>query len=156
MDEDELIIYAIDPGKVTGVACYDPENNAHPEFWMTEDWQGLAEDLIECPVDHLVIEKFTINNRTAQRAPDGLPLRIIGALEFVAWLQGYHLHYQDPPSVMRIITDDVLKALGWYTPTTHGDHANDAARHLAVYALESRFAPDLKAIVEEVLRASIR
>lgn len=132
MDE---VILAIDPGTMTGFACAHNDGtlmftDQYPrqEFcdWLYDYARTNGDEL------HVVMEKFTISERTlkASRAGSHDALSVIGMVQWASLhFCGRDLVWQQPNEVMALVTNDRLKALGWYVKK---EHARDALRHLAV------------------------
>lgn len=131
-------VLAVDPGTATGFSVGNPENGElilcgqqppHTfELWAEWYASQMGGRLT------IVCERFTISQRTLKSSRDGSydALYIIGTLQFLC--RKYterELHFQQPVEAMNLITDDRLKAMGWYQKSF--GHANDALRHLAFY-----------------------
>ena len=86
----------------------------------------------------IVSERFTISERTIRASRDGVhdALDTIGVLRYMSRRHtGKEVKFQQPDAVMALLTDEKLKAKGWYKPGQ--DHANDALRHMG-WALARR------------------
>lgn len=86
----------------------------------------------------LVIERFTLNAGSMRKSREGMhhAIETIGVLRFLAMQEGWpDPEFQLPADVMRIVDNEALRSLGWYARSQ--GHANDALRHLAVWALKS-------------------
>ena len=124
---------AIDPGVGTGVATY-----ALGVFhsWESFDLQEVAEDVRTFwngSTTELVTEHFQISMRTVKGKI------FYESLYFNGWLS---IEYpsrieQTAAQAKGLVSDAMLRHLGWYTRTKDG-HANDAARHLAYRAVRLR------------------
>lgn len=126
------MILSVDPGKISGIAIWTPEDGtslSERDFFST--CQIIAE-LADLGAT-IVIERFTITARTAQLSQAPWSLEIIGVARFFAESCGQSLVVQTPADAKRFSTDGKLKALGWWHKGGAG-HANDAARHLLLYA----------------------
>lgn len=136
------LIYAFDPGKITGVTIWNTEPGDWPQFWAD---QLAVTDLYEyvdavCEqMEFAQIEKFTISAGTIRKAPESDPLDVIGYLKYAAWRCGFEIGWTKPADVMSTFTDASLKKAGMFTPGK--GHANDSARHLAWYLVKNRIRP---------------
>lgn len=129
-----MITIAIDPGLVTGTAIMATGEWAHPineeitgrsNFyeWLTAKFSWYSGEELE-----VVIETFEITRKTGMLTAQYDALYIIGATEFLCAADHRHLFMQSP-ALKAFGSNNKLKALGWYAPST-GGHANDANRHL--------------------------
>jgi hypothetical protein len=141
--------YAIDPGKVTGVASCTvwptPPFNLTPAPTIDlmdeihvdgiHDWLAQYLDVggIPYPDPRIVIcENFTLHSASTNSSqPDAL--HIIGALKFLSNKHGFKLVLQ-PASNKKFCDNAKLKYLNWYE-ASKGQHKNDAVRHLVYYLL---------------------
>jgi hypothetical protein len=142
---------AVDPGKVSGIAVLAehelpltelavPRAPATAELDHRETVTylrrliGRANLRADEPISlDIVVEKFTISDRTVKTKQDHTALDIIG------WLRSeyttaptdamWDLYEQTPVQAKKFSTDAKLHQLGWYR-RTEGGHANDASRHL--------------------------
>ena len=64
------------------------------------------------------------------------PHRIIGYLEGRAHFLGWPFHLQNVGDVKKFVTNEKLKAMGWWVPGQ--DHARDALRHLLYFLIHNR------------------
>lgn len=135
------MIISIDPGKVSGVAVWSPEDRAFTAFeydvldtieFVTAAYKLTRELARPFPGIEIVSEKFTISERTIKTALSLDALDINGWLTIQCQRWGVPYKQQTPAQAKSFATDDKLKALDWYERTKDG-HANDAARHLVVY-----------------------
>lgn len=136
------IVFAYDPGKVTGWACYEPAFDS----WVCGQSDGRFEfyRLFEQTISYggtveVVGEKFTIGAQTAGKTAQYDALYINGTIEYLAEKLGFGLTLQTPAQAKAFATDTKLKAVGWHKPTK-GGHANDANRHLLTYLVTQRKA----------------
>ncbi len=122
-------IIAVDPGIATGIAEYvNGSVNAWEDPWMTA--VDYTEDMHP---DVIVVENFIPRVGVALTwQPDAL--YCIGALKYLSQKQSSEFVLQPPAHAKQFSTNDKLKRIGWYTPTI-GGHANDAVRHLLLYAV---------------------
>lgn len=130
-------LIAVDPGLTTGVAMWDPEVEQRPTavqydvsgmhaFIHTTCMQGYD-------VYDIVCESFTISERTMKMTRQTWSLELIGALKYVSEIRGHTFTLQTPAAAKRFADNTRLRQIGWYVPGR--DHANDALRHLFLYAV---------------------
>ena len=134
MRDNETVI-AFDPGGTTGVAVYHHGLDAVRSFQIEGGREGFWEWARNHGITHggpVVCEDYIINAGTASKSQQTDPLRIAGYLEGLCRMAGTEFVLQTPAQAKRFASDDKLKHLGWWNPTT-GGHANDAARHLLTY-----------------------
>lgn len=136
------IVFAYDPGKVTGWACYDPSN----ESWVCGQTDGrfafyrqFEQTIAYGGTVEVVGEKFTIGEMTKGKTSQYDALYINGTIEYLSDKLGFPLKLQTVTGVKNFATDSKLKAVGWYH-ATKGGHANDANRHLLTYLATTRRA----------------
>jgi hypothetical protein len=158
-------ILVVDPGKMTGWGFLDvfqhPDDlkedvsfrggeMAHDDFidWASQVISNVgALDLIGDPVgpiDLVIVEGFTITERTIQQAPDDRSMwsvKQVGILEtFCRWWPT-ELRRQ-MPSDKAFGTDAMLKRVGWWDPMpgAKGErgHRRDAARHALKYVVDKQ------------------
>ena len=129
------MIIAVDPGKVTGIACWfdeqmtswqEPTWYAVDRIWNALEGNGLG------PVDVVVCESYTITESTLRKTREPYSLESIGALRWMSNRHSVEFLLQAPADAMGFMTDDKLRMMGWYRSSI-GGHANDAARHLGLY-----------------------
>lgn len=167
-------ILVVDPGKMTGfgfldVAPNDGLSGARCEFHGAEkphddflDWasQALSNEMTNAPwsldevgsIDLVIVEGFTISQRTIQQAPDDRTMwsvKQIGTLEmFCRWWPTPLLRQM--PSDKAFGTDDMLKRVGWWKPEPgvkgEAGHRRDAARHALKYAVDHQLI-DLRSLL---------
>lgn len=131
---------AMDPGKCTGWATWDPDNGGFNsgEVKGKFEFRDRFDDFIAADgFDEVtfIIEDFLISSRTLSTKIDYNALRIIGYTELECERLGYTLYFQRAAQIKNkttIATDTNLKKIGWYRPG-HGGHANDSARHLLIH-----------------------
>lgn len=141
------MILAVDPGGTCGFAytycdeiddsttCLPFAEQLPPQEFLVWAHSSVG-DLTVVPDLELVVEKFTITQRTLTNSPQHDAIEVIGALRYL--MRAYReaeLVMQQPAEVMRLFSDTRLKELGWYRPGKV--HANDALRHLG-YRLAKR------------------
>jgi hypothetical protein len=133
------LVFAFDPGKLTGVAVWNTETN---EFWadqLTVEQLYEYVDSVCAEIGFAQIEKFTITQATIRKARESDPLDVIGYLKYAAWRCGFELGWSKPADVMASFPDGALRKGGMFTRGK--GHANDAARHLAWYLVRNRIRP---------------
>ena len=133
-------IAAVDPGLMTGVAVWDCTLSLAPytmQLDTDEFYTWVKDTLVDAwfPYD-IVCEAFVISQRTVRGSFQPWSLEHIGLLRWAAWLRKHHFTLQQASAAKRFVTNDRLKSADWYVPGQ--DHANDALRHLYLYALERR------------------
>ena len=126
------LILAIDPGKVTGVASWEPNRPTNLLAWEVPGRYDVAHFVDTMRPSEIVCEQFIISERTIRTAQDVNALRIIGWLDIWCNQNAVPFDLQTAAQAKRFATDEKLRALDWDT-RTEGGHANDAARHLMVY-----------------------
>lgn len=129
-------ILAVDPGGTTGWSLFRNSAEKPESFQDTPyDFQCKAHDLLmqdDARDALLVVERFTITAATAKKSQQPEALYQIGTLKYLAErLAGLSLNFQSPAEVMRLVTDQRLKSLGWYVPGR--EHSNDSLRHLVTF-----------------------
>lgn len=146
-------ILAIDPGKVSGIALWQPSEPMKLRTYEVPGRYDVADSFQSVKPSEAVCEQFVISERTIRTAQDVNALRIIGWLDIWCHQHAIPLDLQTAAQAKRFATDDKLKALRWYT-NTEGGHANDAARHMLVYLQRKHpavFREILLPILEDVL-----
>ena len=128
-------VLAIDPGNVTGVAYFDT-SLGEPDSWEDEPFEVInyVEDLT-ATLDAVVCESFIPRPGAYSWQPEAL--YTIGAVRYVCRREGVTFVLQSPADAKRFSTNEKLKRLGWYSPTT-GGHSNDALRHLLLFSVKNR------------------
>lgn len=144
-------VLALDPGKTTGVATYDLRTG---EFESSQlDYDGVCQLMMkvasEAPHIDLVSEDFVITVQTAKNTQATWSLELIGVARMVSRMYGgQDLILQMPANAKRMMSDDMLKLIGWHKPGQ--GHANDAARHLGLYLLSHGWMDDrIKAFLSQ-------
>lgn len=133
------LIYAFDPGKLTGIAVWDTETSKLyadqlDVFSLYEYVDSACEQ-----IGFAQIEKFTISTATVKKARETEPLDVIGYLKYAAWRCGFDIGWSKPADVMKSFPDGALRKAGMYTRGK--GHANDATRHLAWYLVKNGIRP---------------
>lgn len=147
--EYPLVVVAVDPGGTTGVAVFgfteetveyiehfqwgDPDYVWREIHKLVHKWQAKGFRVV------LVVEQF--DKRPGIINPDFTPKYIgrdiknnIDDVEIVWQIPSVAMNLVRPPG-KRHKGADQLKRFGWYK--TVNTHANDAARHAIVYAVET-------------------
>jgi len=131
------MLLTVDPGGTTGFAWVnDAEDELVPiaeqlppqQFLV---WADMLADLWGEDLT-IVVERFTITNRTLKvtRAGSYDAIEVIGTLRYFSKRSCHRdIELQQPADVMRLFTDDWLRARGWFARGM--PHANDALRHCA-------------------------
>lgn len=140
-----MICLAVDPGGTTGYAWAEMHEAGELRVFAWQDppmdFLSWAHNHIESnPFCEVVVERYTITQKTIKLSRQSDALEVTGALRYLAYLYGDRKIIQQGPSdVMRLFTDDRLKALGWYVPDK--EHANDALRHLGYRLAQRKLVP---------------
>jgi hypothetical protein len=140
-----MIILAVDPGLVSGVALWDSQNI---EKMLSDEipYQNIGtwlEDAVLAELTlhhtvHLACERYTMTTGVKTAQPEAL--KTMGIAEHLSVKHDVRLHYYLPDTCKKMISNARLKEKGWYRKTKDG-HANDAARVLGT-CLFSNF-PDI-------------
>ena len=146
-------VIAFDPGKATGVACY--QNFVHTSFQLNDGFKGVADFLDPVdddgyydpvgplyPYDAVVCETFTVN-ATTHKKDSGAFIEVfsnIGAIRYAAYLADVPFYLQTPAEAKSFGTNDKLRKLGWFAGGA--GHADDASRHLLTFLAKQR-DPDI-------------
>lgn len=143
-----LLVVAVDPGGTTGVAVFKftEETVEYIDHYQWGDpdyvWRKIHELVHACQKVHetvLVVEQF--DKRPGIINPDFTP-KYIGR-DITNNIDDVEIVWQTPSVAMNLVRPpgkrhkgpDQLKRFGWYN--TSNTHANDAARHAIVYAVET-------------------
>lgn len=137
---------AVDPGTTTGLFMVDVG-----ETWFANAFPCQIKEPIEAAkfireaaqigLDGIIMESFGIGNKTHTASRSG----VNDALTLVGWLRltfdkcGWQFHtplIEQMPAAGKTISDDVLRMFDWRR--TGQRHANDAARHMIRYMLNTR------------------
>jgi hypothetical protein len=134
------VILAADPGGTTGWAVRWDDGRVEYGQLKPMPFCLHAHSVIHAAVgagEHVEVisESFTVRAHTLTKSFQPDALEQIGVLRYLChWLlDGQALILQQPADAKRLITNDVLKGLGWYAVGM--DHARDATRHLAYRCL---------------------
>jgi len=126
-------IFAIDPGVTTGWAwckidTLDIETGHEdqmPFCQRAQDW--ISDDVA------VVIERYTITERTIKLSRQSASLEIIGACRYFAWESRTTFTMQLPVEAKSFLPNNQLKKLMW----SPNDHERDALRHLFLYLVKT-------------------
>lgn len=128
-------ILAVDPGGTTGWASWIEGSVS----WGQAPGGVLGGKrlrlMAQC-ADVLIIERYTIGERTVKFSRQSDALEITGALKWIADDEGLELVLQQPRDAKRLFTDDRLRQMGWWARGE--EHARDALRHLGFYLAKKR------------------
>lgn len=136
-------VIAVDPGLATGIAVVSRSDDdvlvleysgELPPLDAAERFRELLG--IRFPESEVVVERFTITSATAKNSQAPWSLKVIGALEWIAWDTAgldpeREFVLQGPAEAKRLVTNEMLRRFGLWHRGGEG-HANDAIRH-AVY-----------------------
>lgn len=129
---DGVVSWGQTPGGIEGVARGD--NGL--VYW------GPPHTAVRIPVggyhtpDVLIIERYTIGERTVKFSRQSDALEITGLLKAVSLENGVLPVLQQPRDAKRLFTDDRLRQMGWWAKGE--EHARDALRHLGFYCARKR------------------
>ena len=129
-------ILAVDPGLTSGWACRQGSAliTGQAEF---VPMMATAERFASEGLDAIVVERYTITAETLRKSRQTTALELIGALRWLSHRAGVEFVLQSPADAKRFSTDTKLKAAGWLQRMSD-DHANDACRHLLLYAVKNK------------------
>ena len=132
------MVWWLDPGKTTGWACLGLGTKFRCGQGTMEE---VGEELDTAAA--LFLSDMSIGYEQYIVTPGGgvtgsaePPLKTIGMIEWICYLNGCHLLKPVPSAMRKVVTVDMLKRLGWYVPGQ--DHAMQAARHLLAWTLREK------------------
>jgi hypothetical protein len=130
-----MIIIAIDPGLVTGMAISRNGETPAPCEVPYADFGTVLKGWIsvnQWPRASLVVvcEKYVMTPGIKSSQPEALML--MGVTEFLCQQYGVKLVWQFPRDAKKMCPDSFLRQAGWYQKTKDG-HANDAMRHVGLW-----------------------
>lgn len=132
-------VIVCDPGKRSGLVVAGP-GGSPLHAWDADrlDCLQLAETAADrYPRAVLVVERFTISERTIRSGRDDSALRIIGALEWIVHQRASGIVVvQAPYDAMHTVPDSRLRTLGLWVPGRE-DHARDALRHYVLWCVRA-------------------
>lgn len=132
-------VVAIDPGETTGVCVFKGTELVKAGQINTknipEDAVTLCNWISDQTPNVLVVEDYRVYKwKTDQHAWAGLHTpRLIGMVEYVAFVRGHKLVKQSAQIGKGFCTDDKLKSWGFYLPGKR--HAVDAVRHACQFLM---------------------
>jgi hypothetical protein len=136
---DETLVLAVDPGLITGVCIVGFEAGARCVKYHSQELEFhevLQWARTEIPTaDVVVVEKFTINQRTIKNTPAPWSLEVTGIIRAVALEAGTEPVMQLPGDAMNLVDNDMLRRLDLWHRGGAG-HANDSLRHAVLYAVK--------------------
>lgn len=144
-EPEPFYVLAFDPGGTTGWAVFGvwPEAMSDPAqklldsvaFWSAGQFTGDEDDQVDHMIalveawpeeGDIVVEDFILRQFTMAR--DLLaPVRVTAAFKYA--LRPRTFTRQQPSLAMRSVTDERLKAWGFWTPLKGQEHARDAVKH---------------------------
>jgi hypothetical protein len=144
-------IIAIDPGLASGVAhvAVTPErfsivSTAELNPRETGLWLRAALRVVpDVETTAVVIERFTITQKTAQNSQAPWSLEIIGQSRWIVWEEispERELIVQSVADSKAAFKNDRLREMGLWHRGGHG-HAVEALRHVALFAHRARILP---------------
>ena len=149
---DIVTVASIDPGLLTGVCVVDFNTG---EGCVKEQSAELKyEELLPWALTHLskadvvVVERFTINQRTIKNTQAPWSLMGIGVITSVQMLSDKDIVLQNPSDAMGLVDNPMLTRLGLWHKGGQG-HANDALRHAVLYAVKTLRWRDPRLIEEQ-------
>jgi hypothetical protein len=149
-----MIVFAVDPGKASGVALMswekdlgeEPELNysaeVQPEDFAAEIRIALGFLKHSDPL-YIACESFTINAQTAKNSQAPWSLENIGVLKHLCREAGYdpsNIAFQPPVNAKNMFPNPTLKKLGYWHKGGEG-HANDAIRHALLRLVKAGWSP---------------
>jgi hypothetical protein len=153
---DQLVVFAYDPGKVTGWAMWAPATEAFAcgqvegRHAFYRSFEGVMSSGVRLEVCG---EKYTIGGASKGKTAQYDALYINGYIDGLCEKAGIPLTLRTATQAKGFATNDKLKALGWYKATP-GGHAADATRHLLTHLCQGRAelggGPLLEQIVEAI------
>lgn len=134
-------LLCLDPGETTGWCVFSQGKLTDSGQTETIDAQGeiLHDNLQElivtnCPT-HILCEDYRIYEHKLQRHSFSpvLTLRLIGAIDHIAWSNRISINYQMAAQAKGFVTDDKLKNWNFWQQGMR--HARDAIRHGCYFLL---------------------
>lgn len=142
-------VIAVDPGKMTGLACFSLVAGEEPVMEWTAE---VDEDTFAIPIRHelalyphleVICERFVITAQTAKNSQAPFSLELIGVLKQCIRDQGRpvsSIYFQKPADAMNLYPNEALKKLHYWHKGGK-DHANDAIRHALLYLSGNGWMP---------------
>ena len=140
---EQRVILAVDPGKETGWASLTLGIHSSGQMPLHKFLMWLDGALDAGLMPQIVCEDFIYTTETAKKSRQTSSTEGIGVLRFLALKHDLGFALQSPASAKKFATDDKLRKLNWYQPSK-GGHANDASRHLLVFAAKHRLIDPAK------------
>lgn len=148
----------IDPGKVTGIAVYDPSARAESQRAVQDEYAFMqAADQIEAICKfygkRLLIgwEAFIIGPQTHKKSADAHhSIEMIGVARRAALVSECTILTSAKPDERNLATPDMVRAVGWWRPGK--DDAQSAAQHLLAWMLRTDSLPAAEAVKLAALR----
>jgi hypothetical protein len=121
-----VILVGVDPGNVTGIAVWwDPDFFDLRERGSTFDVAEVADSTKVVSV----IKRMLDGHRPHLMAVEPAAAEVTGAVRSLAEELHVRCVYQSPSPAKKIAPTEVLKRVGWYSPTPDG-HQNAALSHV--------------------------
>ena len=135
------VLLAVDPGKMTGYALYDTNNDRFmsaelPHFEFLVEAERI---LLEESIYTVICERFVITKATLEKTRQPWSIEQIGCLRYRCQTMKIPFYLQTAAEGKAFSTDTKLKTIGFYTPNSK--HANDAARHLLLWMASHGYIP---------------
>lgn len=149
-----LRIVAVDPGKTTGVAIWDEATNTFTsyEFNVNDFYTFITDEINDfySPDTNeyelrIVSEDFIITVNTAKNSQAHWSLRLIGVMDYLCQINELPALTLQAPALKAFGSDSKLKMVDWWKSGL-GGHANDAARHLMIYAATRKLIFDTETL----------
>lgn len=131
-----MILVGVDPGNVTGIAVwwdpdfYDPTDKPVIDVAEVEDSTKVAaviRQMLDGERPNLIlVERFKQNARKTHQPAAS---EVTGAVRSLGDELHVRVVYQSPSPAKKLGTTELLKRLGWWTPS-RDDHGNSACRHV--------------------------
>jgi hypothetical protein len=135
-------IVAIDPGLMTGYSVWHVGDGFRADLSGQMGWEEFSDWLWTLfgeiakanETCHVQSEMFTISARTIKTQVRYESLYVNGVTLWMCRQFGFTHAFSRPESVMRLFTNDALRALGLYRKGL--EHQHDSARHLGFVLLQ--------------------
>lgn len=128
------MLIGFDPGKNTGFVVFD-----EAVFKLEQAGQVLIDDVPNLLRDlqhptAIIVEAF----RLYPWRSEGLSWNSLPAVQVIGQIKAWGVEHgvgvnEQPASVRKTISNDMVKAFGLWRPTVRQPHARDAARHILWY-----------------------
>lgn len=151
-----MIVFAVDPGKASGIAIIswepafgiiDPRIElsieVQPEDFAKAVQEGLKYNNNPLEEFYVACESFTINAQTAKNSQAPWSLENIGVLKHLCREADYpvdKIAFQPPVNAKNMFPNPALKTLGLWHRGGEG-HANDAIRHALLRLVKAGWKP---------------